>query len=167
MKPLISLQLADARRAFEPGDDLECLYQIDAVAPEDILAVEASVLWRTEGKGEEEMAVHFFRRRTPADAPDGDLRPQDRFRTVLPNSPLSYDGVILKIHWCVRVRVFVRPGKDVHADLRFRLGAVPPAERPEAAGAGASVSSSAATTAGVGEPGVRRRRAASSDGDGF
>lgn len=129
MKPLISLQLADARRTFEPGDELECRYQIDAVDPLQIQSVEASVLWRTEGKGEEDMAVHFFRRRLPGDATDGDLRTLDSFRTILPNSPLSYDGAILKLHWCVRVRVFVKGGKDSLAELRFRLGQVPAAQR--------------------------------------
>jgi len=129
MKPLIGLQLGDARREFMPGDELECRYQVDAVDPREILAVEASVLWRTEGKGEEDMAVHFFRRRVPTDVPDADLRALDSFRTILPNSPLSYDGAILKLHWCVRVRVFVRGGKDGHAELRFRLGKVPAGQR--------------------------------------
>lgn len=131
MKPLISLQLADSRRTFEPGEELECHYQIDAVAPQEIQAVEASVLWRTEGKGEEDMAVHFFRRRVPADTEDGDLRAMDVFRTVLPNSPLSYDGVVLKIRWCVRLRVFGRNGKDALAELPFRLGHVPEGQRVE------------------------------------
>ena len=136
MKPLISLQLADARREFEPGDELECRYQIDAVDAGEIQAVEASVLWRSEGKGEEDMAVHFFRRRTAADIEDADLRARDTFRTILPQSPLSYDGAILKLHWCVRVRVFARGGRNALTELRFRLGHVPPAQRvdaPEAA----------------------------------
>lgn len=132
MKPLISLQLSDARREFMPGDELECRYQVDAVDRRDIVAVEASVLWRTEGKGEEDMAVHFFRRRIPSDALEADLRALDSFRTILPNSPLSYDGAILKLHWCVRVRVFVRGGKDGHAELRFRLGRVPAGQRLDA-----------------------------------
>ncbi len=129
MKPLISLQLSDARREFEPGDELECRYQVDAVDPRDVQAVEVSVLWRTEGKGEEDMAVHFFRRRVPADVPESDLCALDSFRTILPNSPLSYDGAIVKLLWCVRARVFVKGGKDAHAELRFRLGRVPVAQR--------------------------------------
>ncbi len=155
MKPLISLQLRDVRREFEPGDELECSYQVDAVDPRDIQAVEASVLWRTEGKGEEDMAVHFFRRRVPADAPHGDLRELDTFRTVLPNSPLSYDGAILKLYWCVRVRVFTKGGKDGFAELRFRLGNVPAAQRVDAP---------PVTRTGSATAGERKREAA---GDGF
>jgi hypothetical protein len=31
-------------------------------------------MWQTEGKGEEDLAVHAFQRRVATDAPDGDLR---------------------------------------------------------------------------------------------
>lgn len=155
MKPLISLQLQEVRREFEPGDELECSYQVDAVDPREIQAIETSVLWRTEGKGEEDMAVHFFRRRVPADVPSGDLRELDTFRTVLPNSPLSYEGAILKLFWCVRVRVFMKGGKDGFAELRFRLGHVPPAQRIDAP----AVARTGSATTG--------ERARETSGDGF
>lgn len=157
MKPLISLQLGDSRRDFSPGDDLECRYQVDAIDPLDIQAVEVSVLWRTEGKGEEDMAVHFFRRRTPLDAPDSDLRSLDEFRVTLPHSPLSYDGAILKLYWCVLVRVFARGGKDAHAELRFRLGDVPSAERVDVPAAAVRRTSEEAP----------RERARAAGADGF
>ena len=74
MEPLLSLCLAGSKRQFSAGDELVCEYQIDAVDPNEIQAVEASVLWYTEGKGEEDLGVHFFERRLPTDAEDGDLR---------------------------------------------------------------------------------------------
>ena len=81
-------------------------------------------MWHTEGKGDEDMAVVEFRRR---DAEDGRLynvaRPV-RFSATLPNSPLSYDGRIVKVRWCVRVRVFLHRGKDVVGEKEFRLGDV-------------------------------------------
>ena len=123
MDPLISLQLRYPHRIYHPGDELECEYQIDAVAAEDIQAIEASVLWYTEGKGDEDMAVHFFERRTPSDTEDGDLRPLHRFQTLLPNSPLSYAGSIVKIRWCARVRLFLRRGKEIFFEQPFVLGA--------------------------------------------
>ena len=122
MEPLISLQLRHPLRVYHPGDELECEYQIDAVDPEEIQAVEASVLWYTEGKGDEDLAVHFFERRTPADSEDGDLRPLHKFRTILPNSPLSYAGSIVKIRWCARVRLFLRRGKELFFEQPFVLG---------------------------------------------
>lgn len=121
--PLISLQLRYPHRIYHPGDELECEYQIDAIEAEEIQAVEASVLWYTEGKGDEDLSVHFFERRTAADTEDGDLRPLHRFRTILPNSPLSYSGSIVKIRWCARVRVFLRRGKEIFFEQPFVLGA--------------------------------------------
>jgi hypothetical protein len=124
-EPLISICLEGQKKHYQPGDELACEYQIDAVEATDLQAVEASVLWYTEGKGDEDLSVHYFERRTPTDADDGDLRPLRRFRTRLPNSPLSYRGAILNVCWCVRVRAFLQRGKDVSADHHFQLGSVP------------------------------------------
>lgn len=123
MEPLISIQIQGDRSSYEPGEVIECDYQIDAVQPEEMVAVEASVLWYTEGKGGEDMGIHYFERRVPADA-DGDLRQWRRFQTVLPNSPLSYEGALIEIHWCVRVRAFLRQGRQYCFELPFRLGHV-------------------------------------------
>jgi hypothetical protein len=125
IEPLLSLCLVGTKREFAAGDELVCEYQIDAVDPADIQAVEASILWQTEGKGEEDMGVHFFERRLPADAEDGDLRPLRRLRTRLPNSPLSYSGAILRIAWCVRLRLFLRRGRELVVEQPFTLGSVP------------------------------------------
>lgn len=138
MEPLLSLCLAGSKRQFSAGDELVCEYQIDAVDPNEIQAVEASVLWYTEGKGEEDLGVHFFERRLPTDAEDGDLRPMRRFRTRLPNSPLSYNGAILSIHWSVRLRLFLRRGKEFVLEQPFILGAVPPARIEVAEGESAN-----------------------------
>ena len=122
---LLSLCITGSRAAFAAGDELVAEYQLDAVDPVEIQAVEASVLWYTEGKGEEDMGVHFFERRLPSDDEDGDLRPMRRVRTRLPNSPLSYSGAILCIRWCVRLRLFLRRGRDYVLEQPFTLGSVP------------------------------------------
>lgn len=121
MEPLISLQLLRPNRHYRPGDELVAECQIDAIDAHEIVAVEASVLWYTEGKGDEDLGVHFFERRIPADAEEGDLRRLHKFRTVLPNSPLSYSGQIIKIRWCARVRMFLRGGKDVFFEQPFTM----------------------------------------------
>ena len=128
MEPQVSLRLRDQHREFQPGDWLECEYTIDAPKAEDIQAVEASVLWHTEGKGDEDLAVHYFERHTRGSVDNGDLRRSRCLKAQLPNSPLSYLGVIVKIHWCVRVRVFLRRGKEIAFEQPFQLGAVPPAK---------------------------------------
>jgi hypothetical protein len=123
IEPLISLKIYRHDGIFHPDENLECEYQIDAVEPSDIQAVEASVLWFTEGKGDEDLGVHYFERSRPSDAVDGDLRQLQRLQCRLPPSPLTYHGKIVKIHWCVRVRVFLRHGKDYCADRLFQLSA--------------------------------------------
>jgi hypothetical protein len=125
LEPLLSICLVGSKRSFSAGDELVCEYQIDAIDPADIQAVEASVVWYTEGKGEEDMGVHFFERRLPTDADDGDLRPMRRLRTRLPNSPLTYPGAILSIRWCVRLRLFAKRGREFVTEQSFTLGSVP------------------------------------------
>ncbi len=135
MEPLISIRQLAARRIYRPGETLTCEYQIDAIDPTEVQAVEASVLWYTTGKGDQDLGVHYFQRRTPYDAEQGDLRRLHRFQTVLPRSPLSYTGAIVRIHWVVRVRVFRRRGKDVYVDQGFQLGPglrAPPSVNPQA-----------------------------------
>ena len=69
--------------------------------------------------------MHFFERRLPSDAENGDLRPMRRLKTRLPNSPLSYRGAILSIEWCVRLRLFLRRGREYVLEQSFTLGSVP------------------------------------------
>ena len=124
MEPLISIQIQEFRPSFRPGELLTVDYQIDAVAKGDLQAVEASVLWFTEGKGGEDLGVHYFERRVPGDAEDRDLRSWRRFQLNLPNSPMTYEGFLLKIRWCVRIRVFLKHGKQVVSEHPFVLGEV-------------------------------------------
>lgn len=128
MDPLISIRVLRPSRAFQPRERFACEFQIDSVDPAEIAAVEASVMWYTEGKGDEDLAVHYFERRTPSDIVDGDLRTQRRLECDLPNSPLSYSGFMLKIRWCVRIRVFLKGGRDISQDEVFQVGIIPAAQ---------------------------------------
>ncbi|HIQ19978.1 MAG TPA: hypothetical protein EYH34_01895 [Planctomycetes bacterium] len=114
-------------RTYFPGETLGGEYRIEGLWPEDIRAVELSVLWHTEGKGDEDLAVHHFQRIPPDDF-EMHGPPTGQFETVLPNSPLSYEGVTIKLRWCVRVRVFPRRGKEVVGEAGFRLGNLPAVE---------------------------------------
>lgn len=133
MEPLISLTIRNPKPFFRPGEDLLCEYQIDAIGENEIVAVEASVLWYTEGKGDEDLGLHYFERRLPGEATDSDLRELSRFETRCPNSPLSYEGELIKIRWCVRVRVFLPKGQEIFFELPFRLGNLQPPRLAQAA----------------------------------
>lgn len=109
-------------RVYRPGEVLSGEYRVDGVGSDRIKAVEVSVLWFTEGKGDEDLAVHHFDRLEPADGAWTASPRRGRFETVLPASPLTYDGVIVKLRWCVRVRVFLERGKELVGQVPFKLG---------------------------------------------
>jgi hypothetical protein len=124
-EPAVIIRLDGNGRVYRPGESLAGEYWIESLAAEQLKAIEASVLWYTEGKGDEDMAVHEFWRHDVGDeCPIEPGRPQ-RFVALLPNSPLSYEGLIVKIRWCVRVRAFLQRGKELIAQKGFQLGDVP------------------------------------------
>ena len=132
--PQVNLEFDDHPGLYFPGDTISGAAQIEAADNEEIKAIEVSVLWYTVGKGEEDMGVHYFTRETAIEGAKFDSSFPRRFQTQLPRSPLSYDGRIVKICWCVRVRVFFRGGREFSDEQPFQLGATPrPAEpQPEA-----------------------------------
>lgn len=125
--PRVTLTLHDSRRVYRPGETLSGQYFVDAPEGGVASAVEISVLWHTEGKGDEDIAVHYFDRVSQDDRAAFDFRQPRVFSTVLPNSPLSYEGVLIKIRWSVRLRVFLIRGKQLVEERPFQLGEVPPA----------------------------------------
>jgi len=123
-EPLVVIRFDGNGRTYAPGEILSGEYRLESFAFGRIRSVEISVLWYTEGKGDEDMAVHEFQRLSADNGDWIDPNRPGRFSVVLPNSPLSYDGAILKIRWCVRVRVFPRKGKQVVGQRVFTLGNV-------------------------------------------
>jgi hypothetical protein len=130
ISPRIRLSLAEPSRVYHPTETLSGQFSLEGVSSNNVRAIELSVLWHTEGKGDEDMSVHFFERFDLASGEAFDFRQPRHFSTPLPNSPLSYSGLIVKIRWCVRVRVFLDRGKDLTLEVPFQLGTVP---KPQAA----------------------------------
>ena len=124
--PRVAVFFSQTDRVFSPLDPIEVRYEVDGLDDDPPVAVEHSVLWFTEGKGEEDIGVHFFERvvapeRLPPAAPMG------QFSCRMPRSPLSYEGVIVKIRWCVRIRFFFESGRDYVSEHEFSVGRLPPA----------------------------------------
>ena len=107
---------------YLPGETLAGSYFLDEFGDEPISAVEVSVLWKTEGKGNSDFGIHEFWRRSVADGDWIDNRTPGRFLTVLPNSPLTYNGDLIKVYWLVRIRVFAENGREFVDEHVFRLG---------------------------------------------
>jgi hypothetical protein len=120
----IEILFDEDRTAFEPGEELSGQFLVVPNDGQTLKAVEVSVLWQTEGKGDDDLGVTHFER-IEANSGTADLLRPISFRTHLPNSPLSYHGQILRIVWCVRVRAFPQRGNEIVAEERFQLGNVP------------------------------------------
>ena len=122
--PVVTVLFDHPDRRYDPGDLVTVRYRIDGLGDEVVRAVEHSLLWYTEGKGEEDLGVQFFER---SEAVPRDADAMASFAARLPASPLSYEGVIVKIRWCVRIRVFFRAGRDFVSEHVCEVGGLPPA----------------------------------------
>lgn len=123
-EPAIGLRLLSLHPGHEPGDVLEFEFSIHRVAPESIDGLEASVLWVTEGKGSGDIGVHFFERISGVELTSRSLQEPRVLTTRLPDCPLSYEGRLMKIRWCVRLRLFLTDGREISAEQPFYLGHV-------------------------------------------
>ncbi len=130
-EPRVVIRYDGNGRVYRSGEPLAGEYRLTSIDPDQIKAVEVSVLWSSEGKGDDDMAVHDFRRLSAENGDPIDPAVPGRFNTTLPNSPLTYEGRILKLRWCTRVRVFMAGNKEVVGELPFRLGSVPAAKTAE------------------------------------
>jgi hypothetical protein len=122
----IRLTLDSPAARYQPGDRLSGRYLVEGGQVVGVRSVELSVLWYTAGKGEEDMAVHHFERLVEEASRPLDLRVPRRFSTALPASPFSYDGSIVKVCWCVRLRVFLAQGQEAVVEAPFQLGDTQP-----------------------------------------
>lgn len=125
--PSVRLTLDDASGIYQPGQRLTGRFMVDGTKPWAVRAAELSVLWYTAGQGEEDFSVHYFDRLVDEPGRPLDLRVPRRFATALPQSPWSYAGRIVKVCWCVRLRLTLLHGNESLTEVAFRLGNVPAA----------------------------------------
>lgn len=118
------IRLLGLQPTYMPGETLEFDYRVTNVAHTAISAVEVSVVWLTEGKGSEDMGVHFFQRLTGNSLAATDWSIPQKVTAPLPDSPLSYEGKLVKISWCVRVRFYLNDGTELVAQQPFYLGTI-------------------------------------------
>lgn len=78
-------------------------------------------MWYTEGKGDEDLNVHHFERWTESQLRQLDLYKPASLHCELPYSPVSYEGTLVRIRWCVRLRMFCSAGREIVAQAPFRL----------------------------------------------
>jgi hypothetical protein len=125
--PAIALRLDSTAGEYQPGERLSGHFLVEGAVPWPVRSAELSIVWYTAGQGEEDFAVHFFERYVDEPGRPLNLRLPHRFATQMPSSPLSYAGRIVKVCWCVRLRVYPQQGPAVLQEIAFRLGDVPAA----------------------------------------
>lgn len=115
-------------RRYAPGELLTGGYRLTEWRDSELTSVELSVLWYTAGQGEEDFFVHHFERRKEPTLPVRHDETPYQFETVLPSSPLSYDGQIVKVCWAARLRGFFRGGRQRVVEAPFWLSL--PTDKP-------------------------------------
>lgn len=120
----VMIRLLGLQPTYMPHEMLEFEYRVSNIAQNAISAVEVSVVWLTEGKGTEDLGVHFFQRLTGNSLAATDWSIPQLINVPLPDSPLSYEGRLLKISWCVRVRFYLNDGTELVAQQPFYLGTI-------------------------------------------
>ncbi|MDA8743641.1 hypothetical protein N9N28_03305 [Rubripirellula amarantea] len=115
-------------------------WRIRRVCLDDLQSIEVSVLWHTEGKGDEDLHVHHFHRVSPEQLRRLGLADEQSLRCHLPASPLSYHGHLISLRWCVRLRLFMNDGREIIAEQPFHL--VSPRSNFDSFGSQASVRAS-------------------------
>lgn len=122
-EPDVVIRFADSRREFHAGETLAASVSVLNADQLECRTAEVSVVWRTVGKGDEDLEVHFFERLLGDEAR---LSEPYRIEATLPDSPLSYDGVSVKICWSVRLRLSLGGYRTHVTEAPFRLGTVAP-----------------------------------------
>jgi hypothetical protein len=110
---------------YLPEENLSGRWVLPADLERRVRAVELSVLWSTEGIGDEDFGVYHFEQHLADEGAWLEGGRSQRFSVRLPCSPLTYEGMLIKICWCVRVRAFCQRGEDM-TEATFQLGNVVP-----------------------------------------
>ncbi len=121
-EPVVDLRLLNLHPGLEPNEQLEFEFSFQRVEHALVEGLEISVMWRTEGKGTEDIGIHMFQRLKGDELSHIPLDQSRQISTVLPCSPMSYEGRLLKLRWCVRLRLFLKDGREISAEKPFYLG---------------------------------------------
>lgn len=120
--PEVRLELA--AREHPPRGELADAFVIAGGPPDGTRSVEFSVLWRTSGKGTEDIGVVHYRAWKADDGTLAALPNLSTFTVKLPPTPWSYDGTLVKVHWLARLRVrweLLGRTREVVEDAEFTL----------------------------------------------
>ncbi len=138
---------------YEAGGEMTVKWRVSRVPIDELQGIEISVLWHTEGKGDEDLHVHHFHRLVENQIRRAGLADEQSFSCDLPVTPLSYHGRLISVLWCIRLRLFLGGSREIVAEQPFHL--VAPGSRRH-------VTVAATATEAAGSPGTSTNVASAS-----
>ncbi|MEM0926812.1 MAG: hypothetical protein AAGJ83_12300 [Planctomycetota bacterium] len=117
----MSVALCSDEGIYEGGRELTARWKVSRVTLDKVTAIEVSILWSTEGKGDTDLHVHHFQRLEAEQIRRAGLADEQSLSCLLPATPLSYHGKLIRLRWCVRLRVFLSDGREIVTDQPFYL----------------------------------------------
>ena len=120
-QPAVSVSLCREGGVYEGGRELTAKWRVSRVTLDSLTAIEISVLWYTEGKGDRDLHVHHFRRLEEDQIRRSGLADEQSLACLLPATPLSYHGRLIRLRWCVRMRLFLSNGREIVTEQPFYL----------------------------------------------
>ena len=120
-QPAVNLSLCSDDGVYQVGDPLTAKWRISRIPLDEVHSLEASVLWYSEGKGDEDLHVHHFHRLADEQLRQHGLSDEQSTHCLLPATPLSYQGQLISLRWGVRVRIFLADGREIVAEQPFHL----------------------------------------------
>ncbi|MDV6030290.1 MAG: hypothetical protein F9B45_09320 [Phycisphaera sp. RhM] len=120
-QPAVSVSLCREDGIYEGGKELSATWRVSRVTLDSLSAIEISVLWYSEGKGDTDLHVHHFERYEEEQIRRFGLADKHSLSCLLPATPLSYHGRLIRLRWCVRMRLFLSDGREIVADQPFYL----------------------------------------------
>ena len=117
----MSVSLCREDGIYEAGGTVSATWSVSRVTLDQLQAIEASVMWHTEGKGDEDLHVHHFHRLDENHIRRLGLADEQSLECDLPTTPLSYHGRLISVRWCVRLRLFMTGGREIVAERPFHL----------------------------------------------
>ncbi|MGB1927206.1 MAG: hypothetical protein ACPHL6_11775 [Rubripirellula sp.] len=120
-QPAIRLTLCNSDGRYHAGGELTATWRVSRVNVEELQGLEVSVLWHTEGKGDEDLHVHHFQRISKLKLREIGVENDQSIQCVLPATPLSYHGQLIRLSWCVRMRLYLEDGREIISESPFYL----------------------------------------------
>ncbi len=120
-QPALRLSLCNSDSVYSAGGELKVVWRVSRVDVDELQGLEISVLWHTEGKGDEDLHVHHFAKINESRLKEIGVENEQAIECVLPATPLSYHGQLIRLSWCVRMRLFLSDGREVLSEAPFYL----------------------------------------------